>query len=316
VVKARLHADFELLVIGELNADLLNGEDITPAFGQAEKLVDDAILTVGSPSAIFAHQAARLGLRVAFAGKVGADTFGEFMARRLREAGIDTSGVMVDPSLKTGLTVHLVRGAVRAMLTHPGAMTALGTEEIDERLLRSSHHVHLGSYFLQESIQPGLPRLFARAREAEATTSLDPNWDPAERWDSSIREVLRETDVFLPNEQELLAIAGKAATEAALEEFADIPTIVVKRGSAGAVGYEGGEGVGCVPPPTELVDTTGAGDGFDAGFVFGLLRGYGLERALNVGCVYGALSTRGRGGVEAQPDLEHLASFDNEGGIG
>jgi sugar/nucleoside kinase (ribokinase family) len=242
-VKARLHAEFELLVIGELNADLLYGEVITPAFGQAEKLVDDAVLTVGSPSAIFAHQAACLGLGVAFAGKVGADTFGEFMARRLREAGIDTSGVMVDPSLKTGLTVHLVRGAVRAMLTHPGAMTALRTEEIDERLLRSSRHVHLGSYFLQESIQPGLPRLFARAREAGATTSLDPNWDPAERWDSSIREVLRETDVFLRNGQELLAIAGKAATEAALEEFADIPTIVVKRGSAGAVGYEGGGGL-------------------------------------------------------------------------
>jgi sugar/nucleoside kinase (ribokinase family) len=176
-VRAFEDAAFDIVVIGELNVDLLlYGEDVMPAFGQAEKLVDDAVLTVGSSSAIFAHQAARLGLRVAFAGKVGPDVFGEFMVDRLARASVETSAVVVDPGVKTGVTVHLIRGMDRAMLTYAGSIAALRPDEIDETLLADTRHVHLGSYFLQRGVQPGLPEVFARARETGATTSLDPGW--------------------------------------------------------------------------------------------------------------------------------------------
>jgi len=299
--------EFDLVVIGELNADLLlYGQDIAPVFGQVEKLVDDAVLTVGSSSAIFAHQAARLELRVAFAGKVGPDVFGEFMVDRLRKAGVETSTIVVDPAVKTGVTVHLVRGTDRAMLTHPGSITALRPDEVDEALLVNTRHVHLGSYFLQEGVQLGLPAIFARAREAKATTSLDPGWDPDERWDSGLREALAHTDVFLPNEQELLALTGNTTLEAALEDLAEIPTVVVKRGASGAEARRAGATVRCSPPQMDVVDTTGAGDSFDAGFLFGVLKGYDLEQALEIGCLCGALSTRSTGGVDAQPDLEYL----------
>jgi sugar/nucleoside kinase (ribokinase family) len=301
------YMEFDLVVIGELNVDLLlYGEDIAPVFGQVEKLVDDAVLTVGSSSAIFAHQAARLGLRVAFAGKVGPDVFGEFMVDRLRKVGVQTSTIIVDPGVKTGVTVHLVRGTDRAMLTHPGSMAAFRPDEVEEALLANTRHVHLGSYFLQDGVQPGLPVIFARAREAKATTSLDPGWDPDERWDSGLREALAHTDVFLPNEQELLALTGKTTLEAALEDLAEVPTVVVKRGASGAEVRRAGSTVRCRPPRMNAVDTTGAGDSFDAGFLFGVLGGYDLEQALEIGCLCGALSTRSTGGVDAQPDLEHL----------
>lgn len=303
---------FDVVVIGELNVDLLLYGDVTPAFGQAEKLLDDAVMTVGSSSAIFAHGASRLGLRVAFVGKVGADPFGEFMKDRLARAGIDTSAILVDPALKTGLTVHLVRGADRAMLTHMGTIPKLRPEEVPRTLLKDTRHVHLGSYFLQRGVQGGLSGLFADARAAGATTSIDPGWDPSEGWASGISDALLETDVFLPNEQELLSLARKPSTDEALHEFVDVPTVVVKQGEAGALGRKDGKTARCVPPSVESVDTTGAGDSFDAGFLFGMLEGYDFDRALRTGCLCGALSTMGPGGVEAQPDLRRLSEFERE----
>ena len=167
------------------------------------------------------HHAVRVNLTEirCYIGKVGADAFGDFMRNRLQEAGIDTSAVVVDPDVKTGLTAHLVRGANRAMLTYPGSIAALGPEEVHVSVLRSARHVHVGSYFLQKGIQRGLPLIFERVREAGATTSLDPGWDPEESWNSGLREVLPHTNIFLPNEQELLALARKPTLEEALERF-------------------------------------------------------------------------------------------------
>lgn len=305
---------FDLLVLGELNADLLLYGDVVPSFGQAEQLVEDAELTVGSSSAIFAHQAARLELRVGFVGRVGDDLLGGYLKEALVRGGIDTSAVVADPTLKTGLTVHLVNGEDRAMLTHPGAMTELRAEDVDPDLLRRARHVHVGSYFLQTGLQAGLPELFARARETGVTTSLDPGWDPAERWNSRLGDVLAATDVFLPNEQELLQITGASSVEEALKELSAVPTVVAKLGATGALARSGGTTARCTPPQVVPVDATGAGDSFGAGFVFGLLRGYGLEQALSIGCFCGARSTARAGGVESQPDLSELETLLSQTG--
>ena len=125
--------DFDLVVVGDLNADLILRGDVEPAFGQVEKLIDDATLTLGSSSAIFACGAARLGLHVALVGKVGDDEFGRFIVREMSERGVNTQGVVVDPRVKTGLTVILSRGNDRAMLTYSGSIGALRFAEIDQR---------------------------------------------------------------------------------------------------------------------------------------------------------------------------------------
>ncbi len=101
------------------------------------------------------------------------------------------------------------------MLTSMGAISTLRPEEVDGPYRRTRATYTSGSYFLQRGIQDGLADLFARARAAGATTSLDPGWAPCEDWDSGLRESLQETDVFMPNEEELLAIAREPTVERA-----------------------------------------------------------------------------------------------------
>ncbi len=302
---------FDLIVVGELNVDLILTGDVTPTFGQAEKLVDDATLTLGSSSAIFACGAARLGLRVAFIGKVGHDEFGRFMLAALAERGVDTRGVVVDPAIKTGLSVILSRGNDRAILTHPGSIAALRYAEIDLALLSQARHLHLGSYFLLDALRPDIPRLFDAAHAAGLTVSLDTNYDPTETWNDRLADTLAHTDIFLPNETELQAIAGLPDVAPALAKLAEqVPLIAVKLGPAGAIARRGAESITAAPSPVTVVDTTGAGDSFDAGFVYGYLSGWDLSQSLRLGCVCGALSTRAAGGTTAQPTLpEALAAL-------
>jgi sugar/nucleoside kinase (ribokinase family) len=296
---------FDLLVVGEINPDLILRGDVTPEFGQVEKTVADATLTIGSSSVIFACGAARLGLRVAFIGKVGDDVFGRFMREQMAERGVDTGGVVVDPAIPTGLSVILSRGDDRAILTHPGSIAALRGAEIDRRLLARARHLHMGSYFMLDTLRPDVPALFAAAREQGLTISLDTNYDPAERWDGGLREALRYVDVFLPNQAELLAISGAADLDAALERMThQVPLVGVKLGAQGAAARRGGEAARAAALPVAVVDTTGAGDSFDAGFVYGYLKGWDLERTLSLACVCGSLSTRAAGGTAAQPTLD------------
>ena len=297
--------DIDVLAVGELNVDLILTGDVTPGFGQAEKLVEDATLTLGSSSAIFACGAARLGLKVAFIGKVGDDDFGQVVLRSLQERGIDTSGVIVDPAIKTGLSVILSRPDDRAILTHLGSITALRYDEIDQSLLPRARHLHLGSFFLLDSLRPDVVQLFAEARRQGLSTSLDTNYDPMERWNDGLSEVLAHTDVFLPNKTELHAISGETDLEAALAKvFKSGPLVAVKLGPEGGIARRDDEIVRSSSIPVDVVDTTGAGDSFDAGFIYGYLARWDLEKSLRLGCVCGSLSTRAAGGTTAQATLD------------
>jgi sugar/nucleoside kinase (ribokinase family) len=295
---------FDLVVVGEINPDLILRGDVAPAFGQVEQLVDDATLTIGSSSAIFACGAARLGLRVAFVGKIGDDVFGQFMRQQLAARGVDVAGIVVDPQIRTGLSVILSRGADRAILTYSGSIAALRYDEIDLQLLEQARHLHLGAYYMLDMLRPDVPKLFAAARERGLTISLDTNYDPTERWEGGLAEALAAVDVFLPNETELRAIAGVADASAALERLGQrIPIIGAKLGAKGGAARWNGTTVYAAALPIDVVDTTGAGDSFDAGFVYGFLHGWELERTLRLACACGSLSTRAAGGTVAQPTL-------------
>ena len=294
--------NIDVVVVGELNADLILTGEVTPQFGQAEKLVDDATLTLGSSSAIFACGVARLGLRVAFIGKIGNDEFGRFVKSYLENRGVDTSGVVVDEQIKTGLSVILSRGNDRAILTYSGSIAALGYEEISQALLAQARHLHLGSYFLLDALRPDIPRLFDQAHAYGLSISLDTNYDPTETWNSRLTETLARTDVFMPNAAGLRAITKSANIEAALEAIIkQTPLVAVKLGPAGAVARRGAEMVRVESLSVAVVDTTGAGDSFDAGFIYGYLANWELPQALRLGCICGALSTRAAGGTAAQP---------------
>ena len=296
---------YDVLVLGEINVDLiLRADEIAPVFGQ-ELLVDDAALTMGSSCVIFACGAARLGLRVGFVGVVGDDEFGRFMLREMEARGIGVEPVIVDPAVKTGITVSLSTATDRALLTHLGSIAALTPERVECALFEQARHVHVGSYFLQTGLRDGLPELFGQVRGRGLTVSLDTGWDPDEKWNGSLRETLAQTDVFLPNGVEAPAIAGEPDVDAALSALAErTPLVAVKLGAEGAIAQRGEEIARATPPVVQVVDTTGAGDSFDAGFVCGYLKGWPLERTLRLACACGALATRQPGGTNGQPTLD------------
>jgi sugar/nucleoside kinase (ribokinase family) len=295
---------YDIIVPGELNPDLiLTDPNLDPRFGQAEVLVEHAALTPGSSSVIFACGAARLGLKVAFVGVVGDDLFGRFMMEALASRGVDTTHIIVDPNQQTGLTVILNRVDDRAMLTHLGAINALRAEQIPDELLSKARHLHLASYFLQTNLQPDVPDLFQRARALGLTTSIDTNWDPDERW-SGVHDLLPLTNVFLPNENEAFALTATDSVDAAARELSTSAEVVaVKMGSEGGMAISCGDSVRTPAIPVSVVDTVGAGDTFDSGFVYGYLQGWSLADALKLGIACGSLSTQKSGGLAGQPGL-------------
>jgi len=299
-------SDLDILVLGDANPDLvLSGGDVVPAFGQAERLVDEARLVIGGSGAIFACGAAKLGLRVAFAGVVGDDMFGRFMCEQLQAHGIDTSAVVTLPERSTGVTVVMSGRDDRAMLTFAGTTGDLRRSVIGADMLSRTRHIHVSSYFLQRALAPELPALFHEARDGEATTSLDPNWDPSGTWDNGLMALLPEVDVFLPNEVEALSMARISVVEDAIARLrsSGAGTVVVKTAGQGAVAAQAGDAVAVAGIPTQVLDSTGAGDSFDAGFLAGFLGGQTLRRCLEIGNACGALSALGIGGTSTQPTM-------------
>jgi sugar/nucleoside kinase (ribokinase family) len=298
---------FDLVVIGDCNPDVvLRGDDLTPAFGQQEKLVDSMSLVVGGSASITAVAAARLGLRVALVAAIGDDAAGTFMLAELAAAGVDAGAVAVRPQSPTGMTVALSQGDDRAILTAEGVMATLTPADVPAELIARARHVHVSSYFLLERLLgPGLAALLAAARAAGASTSLDTNWDPAGRWGAEFfPDVLAQADLLLPNEAEALRLAGTTDLTAAIASLTKAGgAIAVKLGARGALYADGARQYLATPPPMTPADTTGAGDCFNAGLLAGLLNGLEPPAALALGCATGAASTQGVGGTGRATDL-------------
>lgn len=294
----------DLLVAGELNPDIIvTGEDVEPQFGQVERLVDGITLTVGSSSAIMACAAARLGLTVAFVGVVGDDPFGRWMVDALASRGIDTAACRVDRSLPTGASVILARRRDRAILTSIGTIAALTAADMPDDLLMRARHLHVGSLFLQDGLRPGLAEVFRRARALGTTTSFDPNWDPREAWDGGIGTILEATDVVLPNREEARRITDVEDDVAAGRRLSAYgPVVGMKLGAEGALVLARDTHMLVDAPPVDVIDAVGAGDAFDAGFLFGWLDRRAPEDCLRLAVACGSLSVRAVGGTEGQPD--------------
>lgn len=300
----------DLSVVGELNLDLvLYG--LPPEFElDREHLASDLRITLGSSSAIFAHNLALLGNRVGFHSAIGDDPLGELCLRRLAESGTDVSGVKRFGGRKSGLTVILPRTAKRYILTYPGVMAEMRFEDLDLDRVFFARHLHISSYFLQRALRPRISELLRLAKQAGLTTSLDTNDDPEDRWDLDLAAVLESVDVLLPNENEACRLARQDDPEAALRFLAEyVPTVVMKRGVNGAVALRRGEEAKVSPVRTEAVDTIGAGDSFDAGFLHNFIRGMSLEACLQFGNLAGALSTTRQGGTEAFRDAALRTTF-------
>jgi len=291
----------KILFAGELNPDLiLRDYHAFPTLGQ-EVLVDDCTLTLGSATAICAVGMARLGNAVRFATLVGRDQWGDFCVQALEQAGIDISGVRREPSVKTGITISITSAADRAFVTYLGAIAAFRAAHMDSAVMDGCGHLHISSYFLQEGLRQDCRALFAEAHRRGMTTSLDPGFDPTERWASGLSETLVEVDVFFPNEVELRGAGGSSEPVECLRRLQNGRTLVIaKLGREGCMALADGAPVHVPAFPVRAVDTTGAGDSFNAGFLHAWLRRRPLQEAMRFAAACGALSTRAMGGTGSQ----------------
>jgi len=301
---------FDVTIAGELNLDLIlyGLPEALPV--ERELLAERMMLTLGSSSAIVAHNLAALGCKVGFQSKIGTDELGTIALERLAQGGVDVSQVRRVEGVQTGLTVIVQRETLRTILTYPGTIFELRLEDLDFEYLTSAGHFHLSSYYLQRGLTAHIPEIFRRMKAAGLTVSLDTNDDPDDQWEGGLREALRYVDVFLPNTREAKRITGARDAELAAEGLAQhIPLAVVKLGEAGAMAQRGHERVLSPAVKVDFVDPVGAGDSFDAGFLSQYVRGADLETCLAWGNLAGAFSTTRPGGTEAFRDGDRLAEF-------
>jgi sugar/nucleoside kinase (ribokinase family) len=289
----------DCLVAGEANADLLI-DGIARLEFEKEKLANRMRLVLGGSSSIFAFNLARLGAKVGFAGVVGDDFFGKFVEERLQWAGVDVQDLRKSPHTGTGLTIWFQKGSKRAGVTYTGSIAMLRARDVSENSLRKARHLHVGAYFLLRNFHPGAAALFRKAQKLGLTTSLDCNYDPAETWDSGIRAVLPFTDVFFPNEIEALRLTKCRSVERAAWQLAKLARItVIKLGARGALVCADGKQFRVPPVKAKVVETTGAGDSFDAGFLAHFLKGGSIEESARSGAAAGARAVTAAGGTGA-----------------
>ena len=301
----------DVCVIGEVNLDLILYGLPRELTLDRELLASNMAFTLGSSSAIFAHNLATLGTKVGFISKIGSDPLGKMALERLAAAAVDVSRVnQATTRTMTGLTVVLPQSQHRYILTYPGTMFEMQYTDIDMKYVRSARHLHLSSFFLHKALRPRILDLFREAKAAGQTTSLDTNDDPENKWGNDLLEVLKYVDVFLPNDREAKKIAGTQDLSKAINVLAGLAkVVVVKRGSAAAICRSGEEQVSLVPPTVTSVDDVGAGDSFGAGFIHQFVKGGKVEDCLAWANMAGAYSTTKEGGTEAFRDRAALAAF-------
>jgi len=301
---------FDVSVIGELNLDLIFYGLPAKLELDREHLATNLSLTLGSSSAIFAHNLARLGSNVGFSSSIGSDSLGPICIERLAEANVDLSRVKKFDGKITGLTVILPQGKERYILTYPGTMADYSLADLDLKYVFDAKHLHVASYFLQKAIQPSLEQIFREAKAAGLTTSLDTNDDPDDRWTPEIQKLFPHLDLLMPNEHEACRMAGVDDVDKAIEILSKkVKTLVLKRGSKGAMVVSGEKQFTALPLAVKVVDAVGAGDSFNAGFLHQFVRKASLESCLAFGNVIAALSTTRGGGTEAFRDATYRDTF-------
>lgn len=307
---------FDVIAIGDLNIDLILGIEELPEFGR-EILARSLSRHAGGVAANFAAYCARLGLQTALVARVGRDDFGSFLIAQMAAAGVCTDFIRRDDTLATGVTVSLSGPQDRAFVTHLGTIDSLTGADVPDNLLADTRWMHAGSYFLQSRLQPDLPDICRRAQTAGVTVSLDTGYDPHEKWNSGLHDVLPLVDLFLPNEVEVTSIGGSADPLQSAWALAKAgPHVALKLGGQGSW-FIGGKQALMAPPPTvRVADTTCCGDAFNAGFIAAWLQGYTPKDCLHWGNAMGALVAASPGNAAETVSPEALQRVLQSGSVG
>lgn len=297
-------------MFGDVNVDIMMGGLESLPVPDRETICETYELTVGSSAAICACNYASLGGDVSILGLTGYDENGDFMLRKMREFGINVDLVQRTSHVGTGVTVNLTHGSNRTQITYPGTIAEFDGSSIDSSIVKRFDHLHFAGPYLQTKFRPHITRLLDVAAESGVSTSLDPQWDVSERWEYMGEWLPRLTYIFL-NRDEALSVSKTASPEAAIRWLASKTSCpLVKLGSEGVM-IRAGTAEKVIPGYSiDVVDTTGAGDAFDAAFMLAVLdRGMGLEEATRFANATAARSCTFIGGVNARSSVEDVLQF-------
>ncbi len=273
-----------------------------PSAGQLVA-VDRMFLLTGGCAANVAVNLAKQGLQVGVAGRVGNDYWGRFVREDLAGRGLDTRGILVSEDSQTSQTMILLcKGEDRRFVHTFGANADMRVSDIDRHSLPGTRVFYVGGYLVMPRFEAEeLADLFRFCREHGVRTVLDVVIPTGFRYGGELEGVLAYTDVFLPNNDEAEMLTGEAepARQAEVLHQRGAGTVVVTMGGEGMV-YTGEDGRiwRAAHFPSEVVDQSGAGDAFCAGFIAGMVRGVSLEECLQYGSALGASCGRSMGCYE------------------
>lgn len=310
--------DVDVVTIGDSVVDIVipvprfprGNEDSVPGEGMERQL---------GGASNFLIQASRLGLRAGIIDCVGGDDHGRFFLEALRAEGVDVSRVQVREGLPTAHCVVLVDAeGNHAYIGFQGATSQLAPEEVDPEYIRGAGALYISGYALagsptREAVQRGL----GIASEAGIPTYFDPSPIPSRIPETAMRSVITESEIVLLNERELELVTAANDLKVAVNRLLELgpETIVLKKGSKGCVVYDR-SGTEEVPGfPVEVVDTTGAGDAFNASFLFGQLKGWSLRNSAVLANAVGAIKATKMGAGINVPRREEIIRFVSENNV-
>ncbi|HVH32128.1 MAG TPA: carbohydrate kinase family protein [bacterium] len=295
-----------VVVIGSVYWDLIfYGLNERPRPG-IEVRTSHFAMTPGGGAYITAVGLVRLGHRPAVWTYVGRDRLGQLLLDGMRRERLDLAGVQRHSTLGTAISVAFSTNADRGFLTYKGCAAATGAlvRARSRAAVPRVRHVHFAG--ARPPFDPYL-RLLERLRAAHITTSLDIGWNPEAYAVPEFRQIVKQMTIFMPSQRDARWFTGRTDPREAVRALGElVPMPVIKLGAEGSVGLEHGRPVRMRPPRVKVVETTGAGDAFNAGFLWAWLRDEPLAQCLWAGNICGAFSTRAPGGAAAFPTLREL----------
>jgi sugar/nucleoside kinase (ribokinase family) len=309
----------DVLCVGQLAADILVRPVDRVDYGVDTKRVEGIDIKNGGDCLNVALGLAKLGSSVGFAGLVGEDQLGAYLRRVIEDAGIDARGLASTGEARTCSCLVLINSlGERTFFYYGGANDLFTGATVAPSLLEEAAIVHVGgTYLLPRFDGQGAAGLFAAARARGKLTSMDVTWDTTGRWLSVIEPCLPHLSFFMPSIREAERIAGTNDPPKIADflQSKGVHTVVVKLGEQGCYVKPSGAAGFLVPAfPTEVVDTTGAGDSFVAGFLTGILRKWELKRCAAFACAVAALNIRKVGATAGIPTFDEARDFMEHNG--
>lgn len=301
---------WDVYVYGDVNIDIvIPGVEKFPEPGQEDE-IDTMETFVGGGAALFTLGIGKLGLHPVFQGEVGDDCYGEMIRKKFHESNVDDSLLGKSISRKTGISLSFTNEKDRSFLTYRGTNEKICMDAVDIEQVKVASHIHVTGYAGSINHDSYLKLLRRVKEETEATVSIDVGWDATGEWNRAIYDLFPYIDVLFMNETECVHYSGKRTAREAAEDFAKYcGLVVIKMGKQGSLAVKQGEFHQASSYKVEAIDTTGAGDSFNAGFIYGFLRGKSVADCLKYANGCGALCVTALGGNTGFPTEEQLKRF-------